>query len=159
MSDGGYLNLWESWASPFSYPKVLKFSMRVDGLTLHKVRFRSDGKQCLVAVKKGVVAWDIEKSQLTQTPPTYVHTLSPDGRFSLRLESDEKWDCLLMEDLQKERPAVKISIPDTHLFGWSISFDHKLLAIADDTDDQRKKFLIWDLRNKHSKMFVYSSAE
>jgi WD40 repeat protein len=50
-----------------------------------------------------------------------------------------------VEDLQKNESMAKLSIPSTQLRGWAISFDHKLLAIADDADYPHRKFLIWDL--------------
>ena len=136
----GYLAVWrnDDW-------RILESSMLVDDLTRHQVRFNSDGKQCLVAVDKGVVVWDLEKSQLSQKPPANIHALSPDGTLLARLESDEKNKYLVVEDLQTGELIAKIFLPDSHLHGLCLSHDHKLVAISDGFTGESYKFIIWNL--------------
>ena len=113
----GYLAVWrnDDW-------RILESSMLVDDLTRHQVRFNSDGKQCLVAVDKGVVGWDLEKSQLSA-----------------------KNKYLVVEDLQTGELIAKIFLPDSHLHGLCLSHDHKLVAISDGFTGESYKFIIWNL--------------
>jgi WD40 repeat protein len=135
---GGYLNVWDVKM------RLYQVSLLVDGLTLHPIRFRSDGKQCYVAVNQGVVGWDLEKSQRTQTPPTHVDTLSPDGQLVARLESDQFLDRLRVDDLQNENVYPEIFIPNGQLHGLAFSLDNQLLAIADGYGTPRS-INLWNL--------------
>ncbi len=147
----GYLKLWKN--DLFALNRV---SVLVEDLTREKVAFRSDGKQILVPAEKGVVAWDLDKKQLVQTPPAWGLTISPDGRFvAARPDSEDKSGSILVMDLQSQTLLSKIRIPDRILMAYSFSPDNRLLVLGVTIDFvSQKKLIVWNLKSASQRCVI-----
>ncbi len=153
----GYLKLWKN-----DLFRLNSVSVLVEDLTREMVAFRSDGKQILVPVKKGVVAWDLDKKQLVQTPPAWGLAISPDGRFvAARTDSEDESGSILVMDVQSQTLLSKIRIPNYDLTAFSFSAGNRLLGLfAETTDDHsQRKLIVWNLKTATQQSIIELSSE
>ena len=148
----GYLKCWDA-----DYLSINRVSILIDGLSLQSVCFDAEGKRILVPSDGKIFAWDIEKSQLVESSSNWAYPLSANARLAVRMESEDKDDCLLVEDLERKEIRNRICLPERHLHALVFSPDNRFLAMRDYMDD-KNEFIIWNLETNRQECAIRNSA-